>query len=476
MPLSPFGRSSVTALPTSKPLALALLILLLAAFLRLGGLARDQRLHPDEALYGDLARRVGVWGDWQLQNTLVDKPPLFFFVGGFFYRTLGVSEFSTRLPNALASLINLALLFALARRLGGSHQTAILALLLAALSPLDVALAVSGFLDVQMMTWALLGLVLLTRKRWGWAGLALGLALATKPSALWLLPPAFLMGVALYPARWRAVLCGVLALGGVLLLVTLWDHLGSIGDLWQLGRQNSTPNRLIRSDEVWRRAARWLDVARYLLPHGVLALAIPMTLFHTFKHPTRRHLTWWVWAGFVVVYGGVHWLAAFDTFDRYLYLLLPPLFILVAANQFAVKHYKLLMLVVLVLGVPNAHRAAQGRLPIANDADKHTGIDQLATTMQRDFSGEVFYEHWLGWELRYYLGAEPQVWLLYFDTADELADYAQQELPTIPVPRYFVAPKVEAPPWVRILAERGIGAVLVYDDGRYVIYSLAMSS
>ena len=163
------GRSSAIALPTS--------LLLLAAVFRLSGLARDQRLHPDEALYADLSRRVGLWGDWQLLHVPVDKPPLFNFVGGLFYWLLGDSEFATRLPNAFASLILLALLFTLTYRLTQFSSSALLALLLITLSPMDIAMASSGFVDTQLVMWLMLSLVLITYQRWGSSGVALGLGL-----------------------------------------------------------------------------------------------------------------------------------------------------------------------------------------------------------------------------------------------------------------------------------------------------------
>ncbi|HLA42368.1 MAG TPA: glycosyltransferase family 39 protein, partial [Aggregatilineales bacterium] len=133
-----------------------LFILLIGAFYRIPGLARDQRFHPDEAFYADLSRRVGIWGDWQLHDVTFDKPPFFFFTGGFFHRILGVSEFSTRLPNAFASLIALALVFTLTHHLTKNLRTAVLAALLVALSPLDIALAISGFIDSPLVMWLLL--------------------------------------------------------------------------------------------------------------------------------------------------------------------------------------------------------------------------------------------------------------------------------------------------------------------------------
>jgi hypothetical protein len=134
----------------------------------------------------------------------------------------------------------------------------------------------------------------------------------------------------------------------------------------------------------------------------------------------------------------------------------------------------LVLLPILLVGVPAAWNAANGETPIASDEGQHQGIDTLANVMNTEYTGDVFYEHWLGWELRYYLGADPQVYLLYFETPDDLIQHAQVELPTIPVPRYFVAPLNQTAPWIAAMESRGLQAEPVYDDGRYAIYALTM--
>src|SRR5574341_1192827 len=167
------GRFFAIALPTS--------LILLSAGLRLTALARDQRFHPDEAYYADLSRRVGLWGDWQLLHVPLDKPPFFYFTGGLFFRLLGDSEFTARLPNAFASLISLALLYTLTYRLTRSPKAALMSLLLVILSPMEIALAISGFADTQMLMWALLSMTLIVFRRWGASGLTLGIGLGVKP-------------------------------------------------------------------------------------------------------------------------------------------------------------------------------------------------------------------------------------------------------------------------------------------------------
>lgn len=472
MRLSRYGRLSATVLPTS--------LLLLAAGLRLGGLARDQRFHPDEALYSDWSRRIGIWGDWQLSGVPVDKPPLFFLTGGFFHRLLGDSEFSTRLPNAFASLLTLALFIWIGQRLGGT-AVGLMTGLLFALSPLEIAFSVSGFTDTQMMLWVALALACILRGKFGVGGLAFGLAVAVKPAALWFLPLVALIALALnFPfAQLRRWLIGFAL---IMLLVMGWDGVSGLGSFWQLGGQNYATGRLIRSDEVWPRAEIWLHWLADIAPHPAFLMvgfgAACVGLVGQLRHPTRRNMILWGMVGMVILYLGLHWLVAFNTFDQYLVPLVPLIALLIAWGwgQFLRSPALTIGLAALVicLGLLPAYRAGQGESAIASDQGRHKGIDTLADVMNTQYQGHVFYEHWLGWELNYYLGAEPQVFLLYFPASDDLIAHAQRELPQIPVPRYFVAPKQEAPPWLEAIQRVGLRVEIVYDDGRYLICAISV--
>jgi hypothetical protein len=176
---------------------------------------------------------------------------------------------------------------------------------------------------------------------------------------------------------------------------------------------------------------------------------------------------------FTLTYLGAHWLIAFNLYDRYLLPLTPFLALLVAYGIAAGRRRLLAaMILILTIGIPLARQT----IPIASDEGRHSGIDQLAATMNRDFAGEIFYEHWLGWELRYYLGAQPRVILLYFESADDLAAYAADEVARIPVARYFVGPKDDAVGWLDTIHQHGIQSEVVYDDGKYVIFSLRPAS
>src|SRR5436190_919038 len=94
----------------------SIIALLVATQLRLLPLL-ENRFHPDEALYASFARLIVSGRDPLLSSVVVDKPPLSFYLTALSFLLLGSTEFAARLPNFYASLLSLALLFALARRL-----------------------------------------------------------------------------------------------------------------------------------------------------------------------------------------------------------------------------------------------------------------------------------------------------------------------------------------------------------------------
>ncbi len=464
MPPSRSGHFSAIALPTS--------LLLLGAALRLGGLGRDQRLHPDEALYADLGRRVGVWGDWPLTDFPVDKPPLFFFSSGLSQAVIGQSEFAVRLPNAFASLLALAVCFALVRHLTGDPRRAALIGLLVALSPFDIAFAMSGFVEPLLMLFALLGLWAMLLVRPGWSGLAFGLAMAVKPAALFWLP-LLAWAAWIHPAwRWRMVWRWAWPVLLVLALITLWDRAGSLGSFWTLGEGNLAADRFIRADEVGPRAVQWADWLAYIVPWPVLVGGLGILAWRERHLRTRQSLFAWGLGGFALTYVLLHWFVAFNTFDRYLMPLLPVLILLAGWGWSTLRRPLWVGAALLVIGLPGAWQAARGDVPLAGNMGGQSGIDALAKVMNTHYAGDVFYEHGLGWSLGYYLGAEPRVFVLYFETPAEMVAYAREDL--IASPRYLVGPRAQVAFWVNAARAAGLTAQRDYTDKHFAIYRLSL--
>jgi hypothetical protein len=130
-------------------------------------------------------------------------------------------------------------------------------------------------------------------------------------------------------------------------------------------------------------------------------------------------------------------------------------------------------LVALVIGmmIPATVNTVRGEARIGGDQGQHTGIDTLADFLNTRLRGEIVYDHWLGWELAYYLGAAPQVIVLYSPMPEALADDMGQQV----APRYFVAPSpAQAAPWLDALHRAGIHTTMIYEKpaSAFVIYRL----
>ncbi|MBP8974479.1 MAG: glycosyltransferase family 39 protein, partial [Anaerolineae bacterium] len=246
------------------PLTLPALVLFLGLTLRLFTLGIDARFHPDEALFAAQARLVSHDGDWLLRTTDLDKPPLTLYVTALSFRLLGPTEFAARLPNVLFSGLSVALVYRLAQTLYRDRAVSLLAALLCALSPYLLAFTPTAFTDGQATFWVLLAALLAARDRWRWAGGATALAFAAKTTALWAVPLIVALGLArtALPAwRGRDVLARLVRYALPLLagmaLLALWDLGRAPRSFFSLGYTRNSPDRLIRSDELWPRLEAW---------------------------------------------------------------------------------------------------------------------------------------------------------------------------------------------------------------------------
>src|SRR5258708_31449704 len=170
------------------------LLLFLGSALRIGMIGQDVRLPPDEALYASIARRLSRHGDFLLADPRLDKPPLGIFLVGASFSVFGPTEFAARLPNVCISILTLAILYALARRLYDPGIAAFATLLLA-LSPLDLAFAATAFHDPPLTLFLLLACLGACFDRWALAGTGLILGLASRTNAVAFLPLVILLGL-----------------------------------------------------------------------------------------------------------------------------------------------------------------------------------------------------------------------------------------------------------------------------------------
>ncbi len=492
------------------------MLLLAAAFFP--GLNSSYRLHPDEALYATYGRMVSR-GDLLMTGVFLDKPPLLFYTIGLSFRLMGVSEFSARLPGVFATLLCLAVAYSLARRLYGLH-IALLTLFLLILSPIIRAFAPTAFTDPLMMLFVLLSVLFAVRGGWRWSGVWMGVAFGVKPSALQWIPLALLLGVVIEnQLRWRHIWRFFLFFGLMLSLLILWQVARDTApDFWTLNGINNNPGRFIRSEEVAPRFVRWGEYAMMVFPLFMVGwLSIIVNHPFPIASPALKHrainsstvtgddsalaqyrpnverknrssvysainsvfsiLARCFSAGKVQRSSQNHaylvdlilttytlgsmallWLVAFNTYDRYLLPLAPFLLMLVARvfGRPGIVRGGIIALVVVMLLTPTVH--------IGGDNGAYTGIDNLATELNTLPAGSIVYEHWLGWELGFYLGEKPAINLVWLPTVGELINS--------PKPCYFVAPLNEAQAWLDELDKAGISFQKFYISGRFAVFRM----
>ncbi len=122
--------------PRSRRIALCIA---LAALLYLPGLGRPALWEPDEGRYAEIAREIVESGDWVTpRNNYVryfEKPPLMYWATAASMRILGPSEFAVRLPVALFTIGQIAIICALGEAMFGA-LAGLLSASVFALSPL----------------------------------------------------------------------------------------------------------------------------------------------------------------------------------------------------------------------------------------------------------------------------------------------------------------------------------------------------
>ncbi len=189
--LDRLARALASSRAAALGLALALAVALLAS---LGPLAAN-RFHRDEAIYSSWGLDIASGRDLLVSGSAVDKPPLFLYVQALSFVLFGPTEVAARLPSLIASLASVGLIYALGRSLYG-RGTGLLAAGLLAASPYAILFAPTAFTDPLMVAWILAGCLAAVRGRWGWAGLALGLAAMTKQQGIFFVPLAVGLGLA----------------------------------------------------------------------------------------------------------------------------------------------------------------------------------------------------------------------------------------------------------------------------------------
>ena len=263
---------------------------------------RPAPLHEDEAIYAAWARAVANGTDPWLAATPVDKPPLYLYALAGVFRLAGARPTSARGLNVIV-MAGVALLLA---RL--SRRPAVSVALLTS-TPLIPFMAGSAFTDPLMLLFVLLGWLAAREGQPGRAGLACGLAVAVKPTALFLWPVVAAASRRTHaPAdRWRRFAVGTAV---PLALVWAWDASRTAPPWWLLGwRAYGT---LGRAPSTW--AAWWPPVALSL---GASWVAMG------WRAPARAPAEFNAVRALLVAWVPLHAALGFQPWDRYLLPLAP---------------------------------------------------------------------------------------------------------------------------------------------------------
>jgi len=483
------------------------LLTVVGAALRLAPIGAN-RFHQDEALYSFWALQIATGRDPILNHSPVDKPPLFIYTLALCFKLFGPSEMAARLPSELSSVASIALLYYLASRLYG-RSVAMLAAILMALSPFNILFAPTAFTDPLMVAWVLAALCLAVQGSLGWAGLALGLASATKQQGLLFVPLVIVVGARrltpspppLPPQSWGGLRGGLreglfFALGflAVMAPVAWWDSLR-----WQL-QPNYFEQSLISYGglalldpaQLVERLGDWAEILHYITASPFLNIlllgGLPCLLLYDLGWRRGEPAIFFdaaFWA-FVILFLLGHWVLSFNLWDRYLLGLVPFLLILLArviwlASEalahflsplrgwldFATSGHKrpplqvfsLAALLVATLAGP-ALEAARSGYPIGGDHGAYDGIEAVADYFRdRVPAGSFLYHHWLGWHYSIYMFDFPLV-LRWYPSPEELAEDARR---VDNAHRYIVFPSGKLTAEVRdALAEEGLTLRRVY--------------
>jgi hypothetical protein len=253
------------------------------------------------------------------------------------------------------------------------------------------------------------------------------------------------------------------ALGFVVIAacVLIWDRARGGLPFWVQQSINYGGIRLIYASELTPRLGGWLDFLPYFFGPivGLLGLiGLPLLLYRDLTREARTHAAWidlWLLT-YSIGFLALHWFLAFPIWDRYLLILVPiaalllgrSLLLLWPACQRLFKSLRLavtppLFLAIIALAMlPFSLAAAESQYPVGGDHGANDGIEQVADYLKGLPSGTVVYDHWLAWQLGYYLG-DGFAYVAYFDTpaalAADLRVFAGQD------DRYVIFPARESP-------------------------------
>jgi len=420
--------------------------LLTTAILPLSLLA-SQPFHHDEALYATWALEITAADNPWLAKIPIDKPPLFLYAAAGAIRLLGHTETATRLPSVAAAILTVGLTFWLGRTLYGPGA-GILAAWLTALSPFTITFAPTAFTDPLLTALILAAGVAAATGRSGWAGVSLGLAIATKQQGLFFAP---LVGAMLLwqkpPGQRRAALLRFsIGLATIVTLLFLWDaYRDQSPGFWQMSLVNYG-GLSIGAPAFTERWQGFVELLSYGTGSSILntifIVGLPILLvFNLWQYPKQAAFDWMLALFCLAFVLGHAWLS-FQVWDRYLLGLIPLLALLLARilllpwriitpywpqrQSRATLLMGLLVAGLILQTMPQPVKdAVNARYPLGSNSRALQGIEQVTAFLRGHYGADTtLYHHWLGAHWRFYLWGYPYD-LQYWESPQNLAARAR---------------------------------------------------
>jgi len=429
----------------SHPYIPLALVIALAALLRLSLIAAN-RFHGDEALYSHWGLLIASGKDVFLRyGVIVDKPPVFLYTLALFFKIFGYNESAARLPNILASLGSIVLLYHIALELAG-RRVALLSALFLALSPFDIQFAPTAFTD-PLMVGLVLASCLLALKQWPvLAGLAAGLAVMTKPTGVLLIPLIVFFAALPCSKRWLSKRLGIVMAGlavgflAVCFAVVCWDVVIRVNCVNFLTASAARYGglRVVPLENIVPRLRAWLGQLQYLTGsaplNGLLVVSMPLLLIYDLWK-RRLRSAWmldWAFVAFFLYFVGVHAVLSFSVWDRYLLGLAPVVSLLLArvvllpfdaiidrpnkAKWPRVAYFAALAVFLVTVLLQPTRTALRYGFPVGGDHGAFQGIDVVANYFKANAEpGSIVFHRWLAWHYSFYMFDQPLDYYWYPD-------------------------------------------------------------
>ncbi len=461
-------------------------LLLIAAALRAIPWLAGYPLHPDEALYGAWARLIASGRDPLLLTAWIDKPPLVPYLLAASLRLFSPTEVALRLPGMVAGIALSPAVFGLGCRAYG-RRVAALGAALVAVSPFAILFSPTAFTDPWWTLFLVVAAWATLSRRPFWAGVATGLAVASKQQGVLAIPlviglwamtkdegrrtnRVFIGRSSFVFHRWWALLLGFAL---VFAPVTYWDSLrfASRPSFWDRSLTTYGGLGLTPVAQWPDRMADWAAQLGYLfgspalsaLMWGLAAIGGMAGLSGMVRGQDTQRAGGRPPSGraarvsglvlvFVVLYLALHFFVTFRPWDRYLLPLLPLVCLLAARGMtftwdrlVARPRLRATLGVALALWLAwSAGLGATGRMPVGSDHGAHSGIERVAALIRGQPANAILYHRSLGWHFDFYLFDAPQE-RRWWDSATKLAaDASRTTQAEPPRSQWLVVPAWEA--------------------------------